>query len=53
MSIKILDDIVIKSGDKELIRNYFEYSKKVEKAPAPCSFIICGEKLSKVLNSIK
>jgi len=52
MSIKILDELIEEYGDEELIKNYREYSDRLDKAPAPCSFIICSAELAEVLNSL-
>ena len=44
--MKLLDDIILQYGDKDLIKSYFDYCDKVNSSPAPGTFIICNEKLA-------
>jgi hypothetical protein len=53
MGIKMLDDIVIKCNNEKLVKEYFEYVRKIEKTPAPGSFIICSQEVADTLNSLK
>ena len=52
MGIKMLDDFVQENGTPEQIKAYQEYSKKLDSAPVPCSFIVCNEEVANVLNEI-
>jgi hypothetical protein len=52
MKIKMIDDLIAEYGDEETKKAYEEYCNKLDKAPAPCSFIICSAELAKVLESV-
>ncbi len=49
----MIDDLIAEYGNEEIKKAYEDYCKKLDKAPAPCSFIICSAELAKVLESIK
>ena len=50
--MKMLDDLILQNNDGELIKNYFDYFEKLDKAYAPGSFIVCSKELAEVLNDI-
>lgn len=49
--IKMLDEI-LQDCDEEIIQALIAYNKKIKKAPAPGSFIICSAELAEEINKI-
>jgi hypothetical protein len=52
MGIKMIDDLIAEYGDEEIKKAYKEYCDKLDKAPAPCSFIICSAELAEILKHL-
>ena len=45
-------DEILQDCDEEIIQALIAYNKKIKKAPAPGSFIICSAELAEEINKI-